>query len=57
MHSRSRANYNKMTEIGNELMKLKGSPEENKDHFVRNSDSLKMNIPPSETISQNLKTG
>ena len=28
MHSRSRANYNKMTEIGNELMKLKGSPEE-----------------------------
>ena len=28
MHSRSRANYNKMTEIGNELMKLKGSSEE-----------------------------
>ena len=27
MHSRSRFNYNKMTEIGNELMKLKGSPE------------------------------
>ena len=27
MHSRSRGNYNKMTEIGNELMKLKGSPE------------------------------
>ena len=29
MHSRSRGNYNKMTEIGNELMKLKGSPEPN----------------------------
>ena len=28
MHSRSRANYNKMTEIGNELMQLKGSPEQ-----------------------------
>ena len=28
MHSRSRANYKKMTEIGNELMKLKGSPEQ-----------------------------
>ena len=27
MHSRSRANYKKITEIGNELMKLKGSPE------------------------------
>ena len=27
MHSRSRANYNKMTEIGNELMQLTGSPE------------------------------
>ena len=27
MHSRSRANYNKMTEIGNELMQLKGSLE------------------------------
>ena len=27
MQSRSRANYKKMTEIGNELMKLKGSPE------------------------------
>ena len=30
MHSRSRANYNKMTEIGNELMQLKDSPEEEK---------------------------
>ena len=27
MHSCSRANYNKMTELGNDLMKLKGSPE------------------------------
>ena len=27
MHSRSRGNYKKMTEIGNELMQLKGSPE------------------------------
>ena len=30
MHSRSRSNYNKMTEIGNELMKMKDSPEEEK---------------------------
>ena len=28
MRFRSCGNYNKMTEIGNELMKLKGSPEE-----------------------------
>lgn len=28
MHSHAHANYNKMIEIGNELMKLKGSPEE-----------------------------
>ena len=27
MHSRSRANYKKMTEISNGLMKLKGFPE------------------------------
>ena len=27
MHSCSHANYNKMTEMGNELMQLKGSPE------------------------------
>ena len=33
IHSRSRANYNKMTEIGNELMKLKGSPEEEQRQF------------------------
>ena len=33
MHSRSRANYKKMTEIGNELMKLKGSPEEEQRPF------------------------
>ena len=30
MPSRSRANYNKMTEIGNELMKMKDSLEEEK---------------------------
>ena len=30
MHSRSRANYNKMTEIGDGLMKMKDSPEEEK---------------------------
>ena len=28
MHFSSHADYNKMTEIGNKLMKLKGSPEE-----------------------------
>ena len=33
MHSRSRANYNKMTEIGNELMQLKGSPEQDQIPF------------------------
>ena len=33
MHSRSRANYNKMTEIGKELMKLKGSSEEEQRPF------------------------
>ena len=33
MHFRSRANYKKMTEIGNELMKLKGSPEEEQRPF------------------------
>ena len=33
MHSRSRANYNKMNEIGNELMKLKGSPEQDQIPF------------------------
>ena len=33
MHSRSRVNYNKMTEIGNELMQLKGSPEQDQIPF------------------------
>ena len=33
MHSRTHANYNKMTEIGNELMKLKESPEEEQRPF------------------------
>ena len=33
MHSRAHANYNKMTEIGNELMQLKGSPEQDQIPF------------------------
>ena len=33
MHSRAHANYNKMTEIGNELMQLKGSPEQDQIHL------------------------
>ena len=33
IHSRSRGNYNKMTEIGNEFIKLKGSPEEEQRPF------------------------
>ncbi|MCH5241538.1 MAG: hypothetical protein J1F67_03820 [Muribaculaceae bacterium] len=33
MHSHSRGNYNKMTEIGNELMQLKGSPEQDQIPF------------------------
>ena len=33
MHSRSRTNYKKMSEIGNELKKLKGSPEEEQRPF------------------------
>ena len=33
MHSRSCANYKKMTEIGNELMQLKGSPEQDQIPF------------------------
>lgn len=36
MHSRARANYNKMNEIGNELMKMKDSPEEEKILLLRN---------------------
>ena len=33
MHSRSHAKYNKMTQIGNELMQLKGSPEQDQIHL------------------------
>ncbi|MCH5235891.1 MAG: hypothetical protein J1E16_11405, partial [Muribaculaceae bacterium] len=50
MHSRSRANYNKMTEIGNALLKLKGSPEKEqipfreKFHLLENEQNSIINL-------------
>ena len=57
MCSQSNVNYNKMTEIGNELMKLKGSPEENKDLFARNFTCWKTNKSLLITLSKRSKTG
>ena len=57
MHSRSRSNYNKVTEIGNELIQLKGSPEQDQNPFVRNFTCWKTNKSLLITLSKSSKTG
>ena len=57
MHSRSRANYNKMTEIGNKMMKLKGSPEPDQIPLREKFHLLEDEQISIDNLIQKLQTG